>query len=403
MIQLLGDRHVYHPTLWSYAVLHADVPAASQFLQHMDGFVTECGGPIASPLLTIDPVVRRQYEHLEYKPLVNARAHALGHTRQVVNTRFHEQYHHFLKTLSYRKGLTDADLLAVTYYLLLQDRTEEALATFARVNPDAVATKIQYDYCAAYLEMFTDTPVKARSIATKYVNHPVDRWRNTFATILSQLDEIDGKGPTVIDPTDRAQQQGLLAATEPNVEFTLDAKSINLTWQNLDIVTINYYRMDVELLFSRNPFGQQSGNPFAFIRPNATHVVKLAAGRTKQTVPLPADLVTRNVLVEVTGGGKTRSVPYYATAMAVKLTESYGALKAADATGKPLGKVYVKVYAKLADGQVKFHKDGYTDLRGRFDYARVNTPDRQAVQRFAVLVLSDDHGATIREAAPPQQ
>ena len=72
------------------------------------------------------------------------------------------------------------------------------------------------------------------------------------------------------------------------------------------------------------------------------------------------------------------------------------------AGGKPLSKVYVKVYARLADGSVKFHTDGYTDVRGRFDYASVNTPGRQAVERFAVLVLSDDRGADIREATPPQ-
>jgi hypothetical protein len=68
-----------------------------------------------------------------------------------------------------------------------------------------------------------------------------------------------------------------------------------------------------------------------------------------------------------------------------------------------LSKAYVKVYDKLADGSVKFNKDGYTDLRRRFDYASVSTPERQAVERFAVLVLSDDRGAVIREAAPPQQ
>jgi hypothetical protein len=62
-----------------------------------------------------------------------------------------------------------------------------------------------------------------------------------------------------------------------------------------------------------------------------------------------------------------------------------------------------KLYARLADGSVKFHKDGYTDVRGRFDYASVNTPERQPVERFAVLVHSDDRGAVIREAAPPQQ
>jgi hypothetical protein len=56
----------------------------------------------------------------------------------------------------------------------------------------------------------------------------------------------------------------------------------------------------------------------------------------------------------------------------------------------------------VADGSVKFHKDGYTDIRGRSDYALVNTPERQPVERFAVLVLSDDRGAATREAAPPK-
>ena len=73
------------------------------------------------------------------------------------------------------------------------------------------------------------------------------------------------------------------------------------------------------------------------------------------------------------------------------------------AGGRPLPKVYVKVYARLADGQVKFHKDGYTDRRGRFDYASVSTPEKQPIQRFAILALSDERGALIREAAPPQQ
>ena len=87
----------------------------------------------------------------------------------------------------------------------------------------------------------------------------------------------------------------------------------------------------------------------------------------------------------------------------IKLTENYGQLRAADAGGKPLAKVYVKVYARLADGQVKFYKDGYTDHRGRFDYATVSTPEKQPISRFAVLVLSEQRGAMIREVVPPQQ
>ena len=35
---------------------------------------------------------------------------------------------------------------------------------------------------------------------------------------------------------------------------------------------------------------------------------------------------------------------------------------------KPLSKVYVKVFADV-NGTPTFYKNGYTDLRGKFDYA----------------------------------
>jgi hypothetical protein len=179
---------------------------------------------------------------------------------------------------------------------------------------------------------------------------------------------------------------------------------MNLTWQNVDAVRVNYYLMDVELLFSRNPFVQQSGSQFAAIRPNLSQEVKLPVGQDKLAVALPENLARRNVLVEVTAAGKTRSLPYYATAMNVQMHENYGQVRVTDAgSGRPLPKVYVKTYVRLANGEVKFHKDGYTDHRGRFDYATVSTPESAPAQRFAILVLSDDRGAQIREAAPPQQ
>jgi hypothetical protein len=404
VVQLLRERHIYQPTLWSYALLHNETAAAGQYLLHTDQIVAECGGPIRSALLTIDPVARQLYEHLEYKPLVNARAHALGKQRQIVNDRLLEQYQRFLKLLSYYPQLTDADKLAETYYLLLQDRIDEASATFAEVKADQVATRLQYDYCAAYLELFSDEPQAARAIAARYVDHPVDRWRNVFQALLNQLDEADGKNPKVADAEDRGQRQGQLAATEPSFDFTLDARRINLTWQHLEQVRIDYYLMDVELLFSRNPFVQEVSGPFASIRPNATQTVRLPEGQAKFAIPLPTDLARRNLLVEINAAGKTRSHAYYANAMDVRLLENYGQVRATEpSTGKALPKVYVKVYARLADGTVKFHKDGYTDHRGRFDYASVSTPERQPINRFAVLVLSDERGALIREAPPPQQ
>jgi len=93
-----------------------------------------------------------------------------------------------------------------------------------------------------------------------------------------------------------------------------------------------------------------------------------------------------------------------ATAMSVQFVEAYGQLVATDkVSGKPLPKVYVKVYARMTDGSARFHKDGYTDLRGRFDYASVSESATVGGDRYAVLVLSEDRGAVTREVAPPPQ
>ena len=43
----------------------------------------------------------------------------------------------------------------------------------------------------------------------------------------------------------------------------------------------------------------------------------------------------------------------------------------------------------------------WMSARGRFDYASLSTNDLETAQRFSILILSDDLGATVREAAPP--
>lgn len=404
VLDLLQRRHVYHHTLWSYALKHNVVPAARQYLQHADQIVTECGGTLQSSLLVIDPVSRRTYEHLEYKPLVNARAHALGKRRQIVNERLHWQYHRFLKELAYQRELTDDQLLAVTYYLLLQDRVEEALGTFTRVHRDKIATQMQYDYCDAYLAFFTDDPERARAIAQQYVEHPVLRWRNVFATVIAQLNEAAGNTSELIDAENRDQQQAQLAATEPDFSFTVEAGKIRIHHQNLEAVKVNFYEVDVELLFSRNPFVKSFGDNFASIRPNLTLDVPLSPDQPSTVIDLPEKFRNSNVLVEVTAAGSARTEPYFSNSLAVQVIENYGQVKVTHReTLKPISKAYVKVYAQTASGEVKFYKDGYTDLRGRFDYASLSTPDLDAAAKFSILVLSDEYGAVVQEASPPKR
>lgn len=404
ILPLLTERHVYQHTLWSYALLHNETAASSQFLQHADNVVNEVAGRLKSSLLTVDPVLRRTMEHLEYKPLVNARAHSLGKSREIVNDRLLWQYHRFMKELAYQPSLNDEEQLAVTYYLFVQDRIEEGLARFAQVRRENISEKLQYDYCDAYSKLFSDDPEAARQIAGKYAEHPVERWRNTFATITAQLDEAVGKNVAAINPEDRNQQQNQLAATEPALELVVEARKINLNYRQLETVQINLYQMDVELLFSRNPFVKQVGGNFASIKPNRTLTVALNKDGTTHVVDLPQDLQNSNVLVEVIGRGQTRTQPYFSNSLSVQVIENYGHVAVSDSkTMKPVSKAYVKVYARTASGDVKFYKDGYTDLRGKFDYASLSTNGLDDAQQFSILVLSEDFGAIVREASPPKQ
>ncbi|MFV1966941.1 MAG: hypothetical protein ACC628_16060 [Pirellulaceae bacterium] len=404
VVDLLSRRHAYHHTLWSYGIRHDEVPAIQEFLQHSDEFVAQCGPHISSPLLSVDPVQRHTYQHLDYRPLVNARAHSLGTRRQILNERLHSQYHRLLDILSCKAQLDNEDLLAVTYYLLLQDRVGEALDFFQRVEAATLVTRLQYDYFAAYLAIYREDLDVAREAVARYKDHPVDHWRDLFAAMGQQLREIDGADVEVLDPENRDQTQTELAASEPGFDFQVEAKKVRIDYQNLEQVRVQYYLMDIELLFSRNPFVQQYSSQFSHIRPNLAQDVSLPGDANAFEFPLPEELHNRNVLVEIRGAGQATSQAYYSNSLALQVIENYGQVRVTEKTsGGPLSRVYVKVYARMRDGSVRFYKDGYTDLRGRFDYASLNTNELDSVDRFALLVLSDQHGASVREAGPPKR
>jgi hypothetical protein len=281
---------------------------------------------------------------------------------------------------------------------------EEALRFFDAVDAKKLETRLQYDYFAAYIAFFREDLKAARKIAGKYADHPVDRWRKIYGEVISQLDQIEGKGPKVTDDEDRDQQQTQLAATEPSFEFEIVDRSVRVTYQNLQQLNVNFYLMDLELLFSRQPFVQGYSSQFSFVEPNDTMTVKLPKDKNTFTFELPKALQSRNVMVEVAGGTNKKSSAYFSNDLAVQMLENYGQLRVTSADGKtPQSKVYVKVYARMANGSVRFYKDGYTDLRGRFDYSSLSTSELDTVQKFSILIMSEDKGAVVREANPPKQ
>lgn len=400
---LLRARKFYHHTVWSYAVEHNDRMALREFLEHSENLLTQCGPALESPLVTIDPVERHAWQWLEYSPLINARAHRLGDERRILNDKFRAQYAAFLNILTFRPSLTAEDRLGVVWALTAQDRLEEALEVFAKVDASRVAEKIQYDYLRAWLAMSVEDTATARSVAAAHAGHPVNRWRDKFAELQTQLDEIDGKASGRPRPEDREAQQDALAATAPQFDFTIEGGEIRLNTRNVTEVTLNYYPMDLEFLFSANPFVSQDTARFRMIRPNKTERRALPAGVERHALPLPQEYRNANVLVEITAAGVERSAVSYANALDVQISENHGILTVRH-TGdrRPLPRTYVKVFAER-DGRPVFYKDGYTDLRGKFDYASLSTDDLDNTTRFAILILHPEHGAVVREVKPPQR
>ena len=402
---LLAARHTYDDRLWAYALLHADRDRAAEWLRHRDALLQVAGPLLDGGLAPIDPVARGDYQHVEYAPLINARAHQLGQRRRILNDALAAQYRAFLDVVAHRARATDVDLLAAAHYAFCLDRVDEALALLARVRPERVTAQIQLAYLSAYAACCRGDLAAARGLAAPWIDHPVDRWRARFAALTAMLDEVEARGPafapTSADPVNRDRTIADLAARQPTLDLVNVKGQLVLQHKSLTACQVRFYRMDIELLFSRQPFAQGDVARFSWIDPGAILDLPLdEGGRTP--VPIPEAMRGANLVVDAVAGGQRRSMAYYAHDLALELADRYGQIRVLRAsTQAPLAAAYVKVYARQRGGAVAFYKDGYTDVRGRFDYATLSTDDLDRVERFALLVVSSDAGATALEASPP--
>jgi hypothetical protein len=216
------------------------------------------------------------------------------------------------------------------------------------------------------------------------------------------LDEAEGRGTAAaIDQDSRDQRMDELAASQPALAITVERGQVVLQHHNLAACQLRFYRMDIELLFSRQPFVQGDVERFGWIEPGAALDVTLGAA-SRTALAIPAAMAGQNLVIEAIAPACAAPSPTTATTSRPSSpTSTARSGSSAPAPRRPLPATYVKVYARQQGGAVTFYKDGYTDLRGRFDYATLSTDDLDRVERFAILIASDDAGATVLEAPPP--
>lgn len=90
-------------------------------------------------------------------------------------------------------------------------------------------------------------------------------WRNLFKEISEQLKEIDesykpagGKEEVKFDNFEDTEQERKRKQVkmEPQMDFTIDTqnKTVHIDYINVAKVRVNYYLIDLEILFSKTPF-----------------------------------------------------------------------------------------------------------------------------------------------------
>eukprot|EP01022_Parablepharisma_sp_SALTPOND_P023502 TRINITY_DN4_c0_g1_i6.p1 TRINITY_DN4_c0_g1~~TRINITY_DN4_c0_g1_i6.p1 ORF type:complete len:2304 (-),score=338.43 TRINITY_DN4_c0_g1_i6:3914-10825(-) len=422
-VNLLKQQHRFENIVWSYSLSHKSrEDMIVEYLNSLDHFKQNCGYYFDSKLLKVRPIDSGM-RHLDYYPLVNPRAHknilsgALGssNTNQpmILNANLYLIYKMFILYLIEKPVWDLADKMNLAYYLLLQDRVPEALNIFSKIDPENETKKegrlkLQYDYMAAYLDFYIGAPdfKIARKIVAEYLNYPVITWRLMFLDMDQQLKEYDGinieEDMENVEEEERKEvSKKKKIKTETQLNIALEGKDVVVDYNNITEVTVKYYIIDLEILFSRTPFLTQNAEDFSYVKPNSSESIALDPKMKEHRIRIPEKYGAKNVVIEVNGGGIQRLVTYFSTSLKLQIFENYGELKVTDEAGKQLAQVYVKAFVMKKDGAVAFYKDGYTDIRGRFDYVSLNASQLANAKKFALFVMSDKYGSLIRECTPP--
>eukprot|EP00005_Dracoamoeba_jomungandri_P005861 CAMPEP_0174259848 /NCGR_PEP_ID=MMETSP0439-20130205/8626_1 /TAXON_ID=0 /ORGANISM="Stereomyxa ramosa, Strain Chinc5" /LENGTH=2151 /DNA_ID=CAMNT_0015343913 /DNA_START=9 /DNA_END=6464 /DNA_ORIENTATION=- len=419
LIAFFRSRFEFVSGVWKYSFEHNDFTGIREYLQQDGTTLSKIGTNwFRSELLTIEPRKQHFFVHREYSPLIEERVHQFGARRKILNDGLRKQYTAFLDYLCYKSTLSTEDKLEACYYLLLMSRDHEAIQMFHSIQPNQEynpVSQVFVDYFGAYLALKQGEIEKAEKIAEQYLDHAVERIRERFKAMHKQVKEIKDVGDLFSNQakeSNTSQPSALLAAS---FEFDVYGSEICVDLLNVtEAMTVNYHVMDIELLFSTSPFSVSKGTDtsrFSFIKPTFSQTFELSddivksgdAGAATLTIPIPEQFSGANLIIELVCHGIRKSSAFFSNSMIVHVLEQNGQLQVSSPEGKPLSKVYVKVYSrrnKRDDGE--FYKDGYTDVRGVFDFVSLNSDKLKSVDSFSLLLMSEDYGSIIREANPPK-
>ncbi len=389
--EILRDRLYFSEEIAAYGFHHNDPASIRTYLENSEA-VRQLGEWLDSPLLEVRPRTHHDWQMLEFDPLINPRAHRFGENPRMSHEAARRHYQAFLDQLAWKPALAAADQLTLTAFLFLQDRVEEALVRFAKIDPKQLPGLVNYDYLHAVALFYQEKPGDAKAIAAAALAKlPPGLWRGRFQAVIDQADEI----AAFATPEKSVQPPEESAAPQLDIA-SADGGKLVIRHRGLEKSTLRLFSVDLEVLFSKDPFLQGGGgnNAQPAIRPNEILEVPLARNVSETIVGLPQALRQGNVLVSAESGSTKLLRVLDSRALELRHLPLERSVQVRDAaTGKPLVKTYVKAFAETRTGEIVFHKDGYTDLRGKFDYLSHTGSDPSTIKRIAILASHPEKGA----------
>ncbi|CAK4624667.1 hypothetical protein AeNC1_003175 [Aphanomyces euteiches] len=409
LVALLRSRFIYSDVVNKYAFFHNDHKTIAEVIQNrLDPYEVgpgnECPNYFQLDMYNnYGACMMACIEHVEFTPFIVRRTHRMKGTEIIPNKDLRNYYRVFCHTLCLLPSLEDQHYLVLAYFQIMLNRIDTALDLFGRIKNKA-PFEMQYDYMNGFLDFYREDPAFpiAREVALKYKQYPEKRWKEFFSGIQTQLNELDS-----VSGVDSATSSAA-SGQDVSLVMTMGQGSFDLKQRGRRVgrCVVKYYPVDVEVMFSREPFSNQNAtlpSSVALVKPRATEDIQLSNELT--TVSIPENLKSTQMLVVVSPVGYPELEvvqPHFCDSMTVNFSLDEGLVQVF-ARGRPLNKVYVKAFVQTKEKKTAtFYKDGYTDICGRFNYMGINdTKLLLSVTKVALLILHPDHGAVIRQVSPP--
>jgi len=384
-IQTLQERMVDTSVFATQAIEHRDIPTLTHFLGDPMHCTNQFGYYFKSESIDTTPYSMRQFEDIEWRPLINERSFPLVTENRVSNEKVWSDYLRLLTQLAWKTELASEEKLTLAYHLFLHDRNDEAIALIADCKRDETGAKMQFDYLTSYIHFLKGEPAKAKEIAQIWLKSAKAPWLQRFSDIATQADQISNaallKPHEVNQHADRFWSASLSKGNTLRIEH-----------KQMEDIVVQIYPVDLEFLFSNAPFLGSNDASYKALRPLQEFVVKLDEEKSTTEFKLPESYQSGNRLLVIDDGEKEWLHPLQSTKLSTTINSASGMLQSLT-QGKPMPRCYVKVYALTKDGSVNFFKDGHTDLRGMFDYRSHNVHAPADVQSFALFISHPELGS----------